>query len=99
MTQVSLDHFFATLSNPRRVKILQLLEDEGDKSVSEIINQLGVEQSAVSHCLNNLLECHFVDVKQTGKERIYSLNSDTMRPMLKQIEKHVDKYCANNCKH
>lgn len=99
MIQVNLDHFFATLSNPRRVKILRLLEADGPKSVSDIVKSLRLEQSATSHCLNKLLECHFVDVKQSGKERIYSLNSDTIKPLLKQVEKHVDKYCVENCVH
>lgn len=99
MTQVSLDHFFATLSNPRRVKILQLLDNEGPKNVSQIVQALQVEQSAVSHCLKSLQACHFVEVQQSGKERIYSVNTDTIKPLLKQIERHVNTYCVENCEH
>jgi DNA-binding transcriptional ArsR family regulator len=99
MSYILLDHFFSTLSNPRRVRILQLLDKEGPKNVSEIVSALQVEQSAVSHCLKKLLECHFVHVNQIGKERVYSLNKETMEPLLRQIEKHVEHYCVENCEH
>lgn len=99
MNYISLDHFFSTLSNPRRVRILQLLDKEGPKTVTEIVNSLDVEQSAVSHCLKKLLDCHFVDVNQVGKERVYSLNAETIKPLLRQIEKHVEVYCIENCEH
>jgi len=99
MKDISLDHFFATLSSPRRVKILQLLDKQGPTNVSEIAASLEIEQSAISHCLIKLLDCHFVDVQRDGKERIYSLNSETIKPLLRQIEGHVDKYCVESCSH
>ena len=68
-------------------------------SVSAIAGELESEQSAVSHGLKQLLVCHFVNVKQEGKERIYTINEDTVKPLLGQIEHHVEKYCAENCKH
>lgn len=99
MSDISLDHFFATLSSPRRVKVLQLLDRNGPTNVSEIATNLEIEQSAISHCLNKLLACHFVDVKQDGKERIYSLNTTTIKPLLRQIENHVKNYCVESCSH
>lgn len=96
---VSLDHFFSTLSNQNRVHILQLLESDGEKTVNQIVEDLGLEQSAVSHCLKKLLECHFVEVRQNGKERIYTLNTDTIAPLLHQVERHVEVYCVKNCSH
>ncbi len=99
MKDISLDHFFATLSSPRRVQILQLLDKQGPTNVSGIATSLGIEQSAVSHCLIKLLDCHFVDVEQDGKERIYSLNSETIKPLLNQIENHVEQYCVESCNH
>lgn len=99
MSVVSLDHFFSTLSSPRRVKILQFLGKNGATNVSEISASLTIEQSAVSHSLIKLLDCHFVDVARDGKERIYSLNSETIQPLLQQIENHVEKYCVESCDH
>lgn len=99
MKHVSFDHFFMTLGNKQRARILQLLAKEGPKSVSTVAEALKVEQSAVSHSLRQLLLCHFVTVKQEGKERIYAINDDTVKPLFDQIDRHVRKYCVEGCKH
>lgn len=99
MKYVSFDDFFTVLGNKQRVKILQYLNQEGSKSVSEISTKLKIEQSAVSHDMRRLLLCHFVEVKQQGKERIYSINQETMRPLFNLITKHVETFCVKNCVH
>jgi DNA-binding transcriptional ArsR family regulator len=99
MTYSSFDHFFMTLGNKQRVHILQYLTNSGPKSVGEITDRLKIEQSAASHSLKQLLLCHFVTVKQDGKERIYEINEDTVRPLFEQIERHVKKYCVKGCEH
>jgi len=99
MIYTSYDDFFTVLSNKQRVKILQYLNQEGPKSVSEISSKLKIEQSAVSHAMRRLYMCHFVEVKQQGKERMYSINKDTVQPLFKLIEKHVKAYCVKGCVH
>jgi len=66
-------------------------------SVQEIAEITGEEQSAVSHSLKKLSQCHILDVKKDGKKRVYSVNSATVSPMLELIKKHVKTYCVNNC--
>lgn len=78
------------------MKIIQTLVS-GSKSVGGICNSIGEEQSKISHNLKKLMECHFVDVKQCGKQRVYSLNRDTIVPLLKLVSKHVEKYCKRVC--
>jgi len=99
MKYISFDHFFTILGNKQRVRLLQLLSQEGPKSVSAITETLGADQSAVSHNLKQLLQCHFVTVRPEGKERIYSINEDTVKPLFEQIDRHVSKYCVNDCEH
>lgn len=99
MKYPSFDHFFMTLGNKQRVRILQYLANAGPKNVTEIADKLKIEQSAASHSLKQLLLCHFVMVKQDGKERVYDINEDTVRPLFEQIERHVKKYCAKGCEH
>lgn len=99
MKYASFEHFFTTLANKQRVKILQLLSSNGPMSVSSICNLLGTEQSATSHNLKQLLVCHFVTFSPSGKERIYAINHDTVEPLLEQINKHVTKYCIDSCEH
>ncbi|MFX1538094.1 MAG: ArsR/SmtB family transcription factor [Promethearchaeota archaeon] len=69
----------------------------GEKSVSDICNIINEEQSKVSHNLKKLMECHFLDVKRKGKKRIYSLNKNTISPILKLVEEHVRKCCKGVC--
>lgn len=99
MKHTSFDDFFMVLGSKQRVKILQYLNEEGPQSVSDIGKKLKIEQSAVSHSMKRLLLCHFVDVKKQGKERIYTINTDTVQPLFKLIDKHVKSYCAKGCVH
>ncbi len=84
--------FFSTLSNPTRLAILELLR-EGARNVTQISEVIGQEQSMVSHNLKPLVRCGFVFVKRRWRERLYSLNKETMEPMFAIIDNHVDKYC------
>ena len=96
---VIFDDFFAVLGNKQCVRILQYLNEDGGKCVNEIGEKLGIEQSAVSHGLRRLLICHFVYVKPSGKERVYSINYETVRPLLDLINEHVRRYCVRGCRH
>lgn len=89
--------FFSNLANPLRVEIVSKLK-ERDMSVGQISKELDMEQSKVSHALAVLKSCNIVDVKQDGKQRIYSLNKKTILPILNLIDKHSKIYCSGNCK-
>ena len=92
----SYNKFFETISPKIRVKILEVLKKK-PMCVTDIANSLGEEQCKISHNLKRLMECHLVDVEQRGKKRVYSLNKETMEPLMKLVEKHVRKYCCNDC--
>ena len=93
----SYNTFFETIGNKTRLNILEVLQDES-MSVTEICAVLKEEQSKISHNLKCLTDCHFVDVEQKGKKRIYSLNKDTIVPLMKLVEQHVNKYCCEECR-
>jgi len=88
--------FFKTLGNQERVGIIICLL-KGDKNVSEIVKVTGGEQTSVSHNLQRLLHCSFVTMKPNGKERIYSVNKETIAPLFEIIKKHANKYCKKLC--
>jgi DNA-binding transcriptional ArsR family regulator len=93
------DDFFSVLGNKQRVRILQYLDAHGSRTVTEICENLGIEQSAASHNLKRLLLCHFVEMEPKGKERFYSINKDTVQPLFHMIDKHVRTYCVKGCNH
>lgn len=84
--------FFETLGTRLKIDIIIELKEKS-LSVNELSEQLGQERSKVSHALKSLLECGFVKVKKNGRKRIYSVNTDTILPLLDIVEKHVKKYC------
>ena len=89
--------FFNNLSNKLRIDIVLSLK-AGEKSVGELVKDLGVEQSKISHALSSLRCCNIVSSKRDGKNIIYSLNKKTIIPMLKLIEAHAKNFCKGKCK-
>ncbi|MBU4069915.1 MAG: metalloregulator ArsR/SmtB family transcription factor [Nanoarchaeota archaeon] len=89
--------FFTNLANPLKINIILNLREK-EKNVSDISNELRVEQSKVSHALSSLKCCNIVEVKQKGKQRIYFLNKKTIVPMLNLIDKHASTFCGSKCR-
>ena len=56
--------YFRTLSDPTRLRILQLLRAEGELAVGEIAARLGVTQPGVSNHLTCLRWCGFVATRR-----------------------------------
>ena len=92
----SYETFFVNFANKSKLDIIMALRFE-PLNVGAIAKKVNEEQSAVSHNLKKLTDCHVLDVKKAGKERIYSLNKDTVIPILKLVEKHVIKNCPGDC--
>ncbi len=84
--------FFRNLANSLKINIIISLR-KNPKSVNEIVADLKQEQSKISHALTTLSHCHIVEVEQKGKQRIYSLNKETIVPILNIIDKHKCKHC------
>ncbi len=86
--------FFGTLVSEPRLKIINLLR-AGRKNVSEIMNELKMDQTATSHNLKRLRTCGFVDMESDGKFRYYKLNEKTIMPLMDMIDKHMSKNCVH----
>jgi DNA-binding transcriptional ArsR family regulator len=86
--------FFGTLVSEPRLKIINLLR-KGKHNVTEIINMLHMDQTAVSHDLARLKKCGFVNVEKQGKYRYYALNENTIKPLMQLIDRHMGNYCIH----
>ncbi len=84
--------FFRNLANPVKISIITSLKEK-QSSVGELSKRLKIEQSKLSHALSSLHHCNIVQSKQKGKQRIYSLNKETILPMLNLIDKHKCEFC------
>ena len=89
--------FFSTLANPTRLAALESLMDK-PMNVTQLADTLGQEQSMISHNLRPLVNCQFVHVEKRGRERLYSINHETVDPLFKIIENHAVKYCPTGGK-
>jgi len=88
--------FFGSLANPLKIQVISELKEK-PSSVNELSEKLKIEQSKLSHALASLKKCNIVKDKQEGKFRIYSLNKETIIPILNIIDKHRTCYCKG-CK-
>lgn len=86
--------FFGTLVSEPRLKIINLLR-KGKKNVSELVRELKMDQTAVSHDLARLKQCGFVSAEVEGKFRYYRLNEQSIKPLMEIIEKHMAQYCVH----
>jgi DNA-binding transcriptional ArsR family regulator len=71
---------FNAVAEPRRREILVLLAHE-EKSVSELVTEMRVEQPVVSKHLKVLREVGLVRVRRNGRHKMYRTQADGIRPM------------------
>lgn len=74
--------FFHGLSDLTRLRIVELLLDEGEKNVSELVAILGQPQSRVSNHLACLRWCGYVDSRREGKYIYYRVSDPRVRQIL-----------------
>ena len=87
------DTMFA-LSTPSRVQILGCLLDR-PRSVKDLTETLGMEQSAVSHQLRVLRDHALVTVvERVGRRRVYGLHDEHVTALVEDALRHVDRRAA-----
>ena len=82
------DTMFA-LSTPSRVQILGCLLD-GPHAVIDLMAELGMEQSAVSHQLRVLRDHSLVKVERQGRKGVYALYDEHVVALLEEALRHVE---------
>jgi ArsR family transcriptional regulator len=85
---LDLADLFKMFADSTRIKILYDLFD-GEKNVTEICEDIEMNQSAVSHQLRLLKQARLVKTRRDGKVRYYSLADDHIKEMFKVAFEHV----------
>ena len=80
--------FFAGLSDPTRVRILELLA-ERTQTVTELVEALGLAQGRVSSHLSCLRWCGYVEARVEGRYNRYRLVDERVREILRLGESIV----------
>jgi ArsR family transcriptional regulator, lead/cadmium/zinc/bismuth-responsive transcriptional repressor len=76
---------FKALSEETRYKIIKVLL-EGEKCACEIPNRIGKTQSNTSMHLAKLQDWDIIKVRKDGKRRLYSIDNEKVRKILKLLE-------------
>jgi DNA-binding transcriptional ArsR family regulator len=71
---------FNAVAEPRRRQILDVLA-VGERPVNDLVRVLGLAQPQVSKHLRVLREVGAVDVREEGRQRLYRLNGDALKPI------------------
>jgi DNA-binding transcriptional ArsR family regulator len=78
--QVKAD-FFKTLAHPARIRVLELLRD-GERSVGELIPEVGLESSHLSQQLAVLRRANVLQARKEGTTVLYSVTDERMFELL-----------------
>jgi DNA-binding transcriptional ArsR family regulator len=71
---------FNAVAEPRRRQILDALA-AGERPVNDLVELLGLAQPQVSKHLKVLREVGLVIARERGRERVYRLNSEPLKPI------------------
>ena len=78
--QVKAD-FFKTLAHPGRIRVLELLRD-GERSVGELIPEVGLEASHLSQQLGIMRRSNLVQTRKQGTSVVYSVGNTLLFELL-----------------
>jgi DNA-binding transcriptional ArsR family regulator len=71
---------FNAVAEPRRRQILDVLA-AGERPVNDLVRELDLAQPQVSKHLRVLREVGAVDVREQGRQRLYRLNGQALKPI------------------
>src|SRR3954451_15261065 len=71
---------FNAVAEPRRRQILDVLAG-GERAVNDLVELLGLAQPLVAKQLGVLREVGLVEVRDSGRQRLYRLNGAPLKPI------------------
>ncbi len=87
--------FFRGLGDPTRIRILQLLEEEGELTVGQLVRETGTLQGRLSSHLACLRWCGFVTSRRQGRRVFYRLKDRRVRRMLRMAGQFLEEHAGS----
>ncbi|MBP7967756.1 winged helix-turn-helix transcriptional regulator [Candidatus Woesebacteria bacterium] len=91
------EDIYCVLGNEVRVKLLLCLS-QGEKTVSELVLNCGLAQSAVSQHLQKLRACNMVVVRPDGREKYYSIADNDLILICSLLHQYAQKKGSQSLK-
>lgn len=73
-----MDEIFKVLGDPTRLRIIQMLAENGEVCVCRIVEELGMNQPAISQHMAKLKQVKLLHSRKQGQWIHYSLNVETV---------------------
>ena len=86
MTAPLQDHVFVALADSRRRDIMERLASAGEKTATELAQELPITRQGVSKHLNILTEAELVSVRQIGRDKRYSITPQSLTEAVSWLE-------------
>lgn len=83
-------NFLKLLSEPTRIKIIDILYKKGEMCVGCLVLELEMTQSATSHQLRLLKKGRIVKARREGKNIFYSLDDHHIYNIFKEAIEHQE---------
>jgi DNA-binding transcriptional ArsR family regulator len=74
------------LADGRRREILERLANEGEKTATELAQDLPITRQGISKHLNILAEAELVSVRQTGRDKRYAVSPQALAETINWLE-------------
>ena len=78
-------YILRSLAHETRLCVLMHLTQTKEKSVSDLLKELGCEQSLLSHHLTDMRAKGILNARRDGKQNLYSINNEQIIPLLECI--------------
>ena len=82
---------FNAVAEPRRRRILDVLA-RGERPVNDLVKRLRMGQPQVSKHLRVLREVGLVQVREEGRQRMYRLNGEPLKPIHEWLKKYEEAW-------
>ena len=88
---VDISDFFKVFGDPTRLRLLILLDNNGEMGVGAIAESLSMSQSAISQQLKVLRSSRLVKYRKEGRSAIYRLSDDHIHRILSLGIEHYEE--------
>lgn len=86
MTDSLRDRVFVALADARRREILERLANNGEKTATELAQELPITRQGVSKHLKILAEADLVNIRQVGRDKRYSVTPQALAEAVNWLE-------------
>ena len=89
---------FAALGDATRIQILNSLSSSRHLRAKDVLGHVSITQPTLSHHMNMLVKLNIVNVDKIGRECFYSINNDSVKKVISDLEVLIDDHSKDETK-